>query len=439
MNDIESAVQLPARIDSWWEKESNSGVATTHREALERMKKGYDFFKTNGFPHIKLEDWKYTNVHKIVDLPYAWPAKNATALNKETFQSLPLSEIEDAYRLVFVNGYLNEELSVLPKDGKSFTVSHLGESADRDQYAENLATVVNTETGFTALNTALHTNGVLIDVPKNVVVDKPVLIFYVASTEDDLYLIQPRNLVIAEANSQVQFAEIFVSVGSQPSLTNVVTEIKVGEGAHLDYSRLQLEENQNFHVGFTGIEQQKDSRIDTHVISLDGAFVRNDLHFKLKGTNCSSILNGLYILKDQQFLDNHTRIDHAMPECFSDQLYKGILNDKATGVFNGKIIVHQDAQKTNAYQRNVNVLLSDDATINTKPQLEIFADDVRCTHGATAGSLDEEAIFYLRSRGLSEDSAQHLLLDAYANEILEKLNVEALKEPLRKWAAKKLK
>lgn len=435
MRDIETAVHLPAKIDSWWEKESKTGHAAV---ALERMQEAYDFFKTNGFPHLKMEDWKYTNVHKIVDFPYAWPLKNANIIDKASFQSLPLADVEEAYRLVFVNGYLDDELSVLPEGDEQFTVTYLGEETGQEYYESHLASVVHMETGFAALNTALHSGGVLIHIPKGVVVDKPVFVYYVAVTEDDLYLIQPRNLVVAEPNSQVQFAEIFVSKGPEPSLTNVVTEIKVGQGAHLDYSRLQLEENQNFHIGYTGIDQGLDSRIDTHVISLGGAFVRNDLHFRLKDKGCSCIMNGLYILKDEQFLDNHTRVDHAMPECFSDQLYKGIMDDKSTGVFNGKIIVHEDAQKTNAYQRNVNVLLSDTATINTKPQLEIFADDVRCTHGATAGYLDEEAIFYLRSRGLTEDEARHLLMNAYANEIVEKMNVEALKEPLMRLVAAKL-
>jgi Fe-S cluster assembly protein SufD len=437
MSALETAVQLPARIDTWWNEETKKPVADPVKE---RMQEAYSFFQQHGFPHLKMEDWKYTDVHKILDFPYGWPVKDESKIEKTIFQTLPLAHIADVYKLVFVNGYLQEDLSVLPEGNNNFTVTHLGEkTAGQDHYEAHLATIVGNETGFTALNTALHTDGVLIHIPKGVVVDKPVLLYYVALSENDLYLIQPRNIVIAEANSQVQFAEIFVSHGNEPSLTNVVTEISVNEGANLDYSRIQLEENRNFHIGFTGIVQQQDSRIDTHVISLGGAFVRNNLHFMLSGENCSSIMNGLYILKDDQFLDNHTRVDHAMPHCLSDQLYKGILAGRSTGVFNGKIIVHQDAQKTNAYQRNVNVLLSDEATINTKPQLEIFADDVRCTHGATAGFIDEEAIFYLRARGISEEDARNLLMNAYANEIVDKMNVELLKEPLSNYISAKLR
>lgn len=435
MNTIESAVQLPARIDTWWEKEIKKPAAVAVKE---KMQASYAFFKENGFPHTKLEDWKYTRVQKVTDFPYALPAEQDSHINPDTFHALPLADIEDAYRFVFVNGYLQKELSLLPDEAHKFTVTHLGEESGKDHYEEHLASVVNNDTGFTALNTALHSDGILIHIPEGLVVDKPVMIYYVALTDNDLYFIQPRNIVVAEANSEVQFAEIFVGKGAEISLTNVVTEIRVGEGAHLDYSRLQLENDQNFHIGYTGITQQKNSRIDTHVISLGGGFVRNNLHFDLQGENCTSIMNGLYMLKDEQFLDNHTRVDHAVPHCLSDQLYKGILAGNSTGVFNGKIVVHQDAQKTNAYQRNVNVLLSEGATINTKPQLEIFADDVRCTHGATAGFIDEEAIFYLRSRGIGEEDARNMLMNAFANEVVDKMNVESVKDSLRKAILRKL-
>lgn len=434
MDGIEAG-QLPAKIDTWWEEESKKPVAVTVKQ---RMQDAFSFFKANGFPHGKMEDWKYTDLHPVISLPYSWPERNTHYLDRASFETFPLAGFTDVYRLVFVNGYLQEGLSVLPQGGKTFTVTHLGEKGS-EAYEEHVATVVNTENGFTALNTALHSDGVLIDIPRGGKVDKPVLIYYVSVAEERQYLIQPRNIIVAEEGSEVRLAEVFVSTGDKPSLTNIVTEIKVGAGANLDYTRLQMEGDQNNSIGFTGITQQQDSRIDTHVISLGGGFVRNNLHFMLEGQNCASIMNGLYLLKDEQFLDNHTRVDHAMPGCLSDQLYKGILRDKSTGVFNGKIIVHQDAQKTNAYQRNVNVLLSDEATIDTKPQLEIFADDVRCTHGATAGFIDEEAVFYLRSRGIDEQQARNLLMNAFANEVVDKLNIDSFKDPLREYIAQKLR
>lgn len=436
MNTLESTIQLPSRVEQWWnaggEKEGTSPV-------MERMQKAYESFKAHGFPHTKMEDWKYTDVRKVTEYPYAWPVKGENHLSREFFKSFLLADLQNVYRLVFVNGYMQEDLSILPTGKNQFTVTHLGDAGGNGHYEKYLAQVASIDTPFAALNTALHTDGVLIHIQKNAEVDKPVLVYYVSLTDNDLYLIQPRNIVVTEPNSKVQFAEIFVSKGSEPSLTNVVTEITAGEGSYVDYSRIQMEENRNFHISYTGMAQQKDSRIDTHVLCLNGDFIRNDLHFTLQGSNCSSIMNGLYILSDGQFVDNHTRVDHAVPNCVSDQLYKGILNGKSTGVFNGKIIVHPDAQKTNAYQRNVNILLSDNATINTKPQLEIFADDVRCTHGATAGFIDEDAIFYMQARGISKEEARRLLMNAYANEIVEKMNVEVLKNPLREYISQKLK
>ncbi len=436
MNNIDSTVKLPDKIDHWWEEARKN---STQSPALERKQAAFDYFKANGFPHIKIEDWKYTNVRKITKLPYAWPVKKTYGLDKDTLQQLPLMQDIDAYKLVFVNGYLNDDLSVLPTGENAFTVTHLEDVEAEGAYQKHLASVVTNESGFTALNTALHTGGVLIDIPKGVVVDKPVFVYYVSVKENDLYLIQPRNLIVAEDNSQVKLAEIFVGKGDKASLTNIVSEIKVGNGAHVDYSKLQLEKGESYHVGFTKIYQEENSKVDTHQISLDGSFVRNDLHFYHDGTNCDAILNGLFILNKKQFLDNHTRVDHASPDCFSDELYKGILDDTSTGVFNGKVVVHQDAQRINAYQQNSNILLNDGATINTKPELEIYADDVRCTHGATSGYLDQEAVFYLRSRGLSKHEAQHFLLKSYAYEIIEKMNIEALIDPLKEIVDNKLR
>ncbi|HLR38526.1 MAG TPA: Fe-S cluster assembly protein SufD [Chitinophagaceae bacterium] len=428
MNNIDSTVNLLDRIEYWWEKSQKNSVESSVHE---RQKQSFEFFRQNGFPHKKIEDWKYTNVRKITKLPYAWPVKKEVELDQRNFEKFPLTHDVDAYKLVFVNGYLNDSLSVLPTGENAFTVTHLENVEAEGAYQENLASVVTNESGFTALNTAMHSGGVLIDIPKGVVVDKPVFVYYISVTDEDLYLIQPRNLIIVEDNSQVKLVEVFVGKGAHPSLTNIVSEIKVGSGAHVDYSKLQLEEGDRYHVGYTKVYQEKDSKVETHQISLNGAFVRNDLHFYQDGKNCNSILNGLFILNDHQFLDNHTRVDHAKSQCFSDELYKGILDDQSTGVFNGKVVVHQDAQKINSYQQNSNTLLNDGATINTKPELEIYADDVRCTHGATTGHLDAEAIFYLRSRGLSKHEAQHFLLKSYAYEVVEKMNVEGLIDPLK--------
>ncbi|GAA4306014.1 Fe-S cluster assembly protein SufD [Compostibacter hankyongensis] len=440
MNQIETALNLNNQAKGWWnELQKTSGLGTA--EARTR-KSAFSRFQEQGFPTTRQEDWKYTDVHRILDIPYAWPVKDEQELSAEIFSRLPLSPLtgEDGYHMVFVNGYFMPDYSTLPAEkAKGITLKPLRKASGEKAWQTHLATVAETATGFISLNTALHTDGAFLHLEAGATLDKPLFLWFVAQCEQDAYFIQPRNLIVAEAGASANIVELFVSAGEEPSLTNVVTEIVAGEQAKVDYTKLQLETHQNYHVGTAHVSQEQGSRVDTHLISLDGAFIRNNLNFSMKGKSCSSILNGLYLLHDEQFLDNHTRVDHARPECFSDQLYKGIMDDKSTGVFNGKIYVHPDAQQTNAYQRNVNILLSDDAAINTKPQLEIYADDVRCTHGATTGYLNEEAIFYLRSRGIGEEEARLLMMNAFAGEIVEKLNIAALKEPLTRLIADKLR
>jgi Fe-S cluster assembly protein SufD len=215
-------------------------------------------------------------------------------------------------------------------------------------------------------------------------------------------------------------------MGTNAAFTNGVTEVYAAENAHVEHYKIQQQAGESYQNNFTQIFQEANTNINHVTLTLDGTMVRNNLHFYMNGENCNSLLYGLYITDSKDFVDNHTRVDHAKPNCFSDEKYKGILKDQSTAVFNGKIMVHLDAQKTNAYQRNQNILLSDDATVNTKPQLEIFADDVKCTHGATIGQLDEEPMFYLRSRGIPEDVARKLLLNAFADDIAEKINIPEL-------------
>lgn len=395
------------------------------------------YFEKHGYPHIKLEDWKYTPVRRIISPDYQIPGREtASSISKEAFSAYPLAEL-DAWYLVFVNGWLSPELSTLPAPQKGISIGSILDEAFLPLIEPDFGNIAGMNSGFIATNTVGFTDGAFIHVASGNILDKPVVIYHLSSNADVPLKVRPRNLFIAEPDAAFKVIEVFAGNTDKETLTNVVTELKAGRNAVVDYTKLQLETGENYHVGYTEVEQHENASVDTHIISLNGAFIRNNLHFRLQDKQCRSIMNGLYLLDGEQFLDNHTRVNHNAPQCYSDQLYKGIINDKATAVFNGKIFVEVDAQKTNAYQRNVNVLLSDDATINTKPQLEIFADDVRCTHGATSGHLDEEAVFYLRSRGLSEHDAKRLLLRAYAEEVIDKLQVEALKEPLMKIAAKK--
>lgn len=385
-----------------------------------------------GFPTTRQEEWKYTSVRSILQPAYQLAGDRRTSWSKVDFQRFPLSEVQDAYRIVLINGYVQESLSRLPGASEAWKLELLQPGVEGPELT------MPVDSGFTALNMAMPGSCIRIRIPDALEVAKPLLVYHVADGSASDTWIHSRVLLEAGKGSRVSLTEIFVSAGPYATLSNVLCELDAQETAFIDYSKIQLEQSNAFHVGSAYITQAADSQVDTHVLTLDGAFVRNNLRFALAGTHGTSILNGLYMLGGTQFCDNHTRVDHAMPECLSDQLYKGILNDQSVGVFNGKIMVHKDAQKTNAYQRNVNLLLSDNATINTKPQLEIFADDVRCTHGATAGYLNEEAIFYLRARGISEPIARRMLLTAFANEIVEKMNIDPLKDPLKAYIAQKL-
>jgi len=249
---------------------------------------------------------------------------------------------------------------------------------------------------------------------------------------------QPRNLIIIDKKASLKIVESYTSLGKHASFTNAVNEIYADEHAHLEHYKVQRQTGESYHNNYTQIFQEKNTNINQVTLTLDGTIVRNNLHFYMNGENCNSLLYGLYITGQKKHVDNHTRVDHAMPNCYSNELYKGVMKDQATAVFNGKIIVHLDAQKTNAYQRNQNILLSDEATVNTKPQLEIFADDVKCTHGATIGQLNDEQLFYLRSRGIPADEARTMLLNAFADEIAEMIKIPELVQILEQEIERKL-
>jgi Fe-S cluster assembly protein SufD len=343
--------------------------------------------------------------------------------------------------LVFVNGSLIPNASHIQETDNSIVLGSLAEkrktnTAVFEQHFGKYARIEGQ--ALNALNTALLSDGAFVYVPKGKRVSKPVVVLHVIDSTDMNVLAQPRNLVVVEEMAEVTLVEAYLSIGSQASFTNVVTETYAGKNAHVEHYKIQQQTGESYQNNFTQIFQEADTNINHVTLTLDGLFVRNNLHFYMNGQNCNSLLYGLYITDKNNFVDNHTLVDHAKPNCYSDEKYKGVLKDKSTAVFNGKIKVHLDAQKTNAYQRNQNILLSDDATINTKPQLEIFADDVKCTHGATIGQLDEEPMFYLRSRGIPEDAARKLLLNAFADDIAEKIKIPELVELLEQQIEEKL-
>ena len=318
----------------------------------------------------------------------------------------------------------------------------LSAALTKDKYKATIETYFNTiakkDDNLTALNTAFTKEGAYIYIPKSVVAEKPIQILHFSTSKQGPMLLQPRNLIVAEENAQVQIFERHQSLVPHQVLTNAVTEIFAAENAIVDYYKVQNDLDEASLIDNTYVAQKGKSHVSVHTFSFGGQLIRNNLNFYQKGEYIDSTMKGITIIGDRQHVDHYTLVDHAQPNCESHQDYKGIYADKSVGVFNGKIYVNQIAQKTNAFQKNNNILLDNTATINTKPQLEIFADDVKCSHGCTIGQLDEDALFYLRSRGIPKREAKGLLTYAFANNVLESVKIPALKLRINKLIADKL-
>ena len=389
-----------------------------------RTKAMQDFSKY-GLPTVKNEEWRYTRISSIFnkDLEFGVQAELTVA----DLEEVRLPGKENAIEIYFINGIFKsatptDDITILPLEAAAsgefagLVKEHLGHSS---KYHPD---------GINALNTAFVNGGVLIHVTRGKLVEKPVYIYYVNDNRTVSTLALPRTLVYVSAAAAVQIAEHHISVGTQDSLTNQVTEIIVEQDAIVNFYKIQNEGASASHACTTHFRQIGKSLTNAVTISLSGNIVRNNLNMVMEADHGESHMYGLYLLDGKTHVDNHTVVDNVMPNCFSNELYKGIMDDESTGVFNGKIFVRQDAQKTNAYQSNKNVLLTNSASVNTKPQLEIFADDVKCSHGCTIGKLDEEALFYLRARGIGEDNAKSLLLHAFAVDILDNIKIEPLRD-----------
>lgn len=339
----------------------------------------------------------------------------------------------DAYRIVLVNGVFRAELSKLNHDANALIIKPLTKALAEDndlvkQYLGKYAKV--DQEAFSALNTADITEGVFVHVPHNTVVEKPLYIYYLTDSNKESTFYQPRNLFVFGKSSQMRLVEVYRSVGTQPSFSNAITEVVAQENAQVEYYKVQDNQGESYQIETTEVYQMADSTVSCFTATLNGTLVRNNLHLRLDASNCNGNMYGLYLTGVGMHVDNHTVVDHLKPYSLSNELYKGVLGGTGKGVFNGKIFVRQDAQKTEAYQSNKNILLSDTASMNTKPQLEIWADDVKCSHGATSGQLDETALFYLRTRAIGEAQAKALLTRAFANDVLDKINIVNLKEDL---------
>ncbi len=395
------------------------------------QRNGLATFTRLGIPNKRIEDWRFTNVARLADRPYTLvPPATASDQQIKTLLQQAMQD-DDACRLVFINGRFSNEWSAIGELPAGVVAEDLA-SAIRsrpDDVQEILCDKIDIEDlPFAALNTAFLCDGANIVIADSVVLDRPIHLLFL-SVGESKSVSHPRILIRVGKDSKAKVIESYMGVGDA-YFTNAITQIELGANAELDHHKLQHEQVGALHIAATQVNQQAQSNFRSHYFSFGGSLARNEINCLLDGERIETTLNGLYMPTGNQLMDCRTRIDHTQPNCNSYELYKGILDDEARGVFNGKIFVHQDAQKTDAKQSNQALLLSDDAIVNTKPQLEIYADDVKCTHGATIGELDEKALYYLRSRGVPLELARKMLIFAFANDVVLAVKVPSVRRHL---------
>lgn len=440
MNTIAEQASSTVDIKSSFEKFENSLNGSKVADIHKIRKQAFTKFQETGFPKLKDEEYKYTHIGKALEKHIDLDVHEFSIdSDLYKYQEYLITDFEGV-QLVFVNGILSTELSSgLTNDG----ITILSFESAIEQYPEEVNNHFSkyadfNKDSFIALNTAFSKNGVFIKFEDNNVFEKPIVINYINDGENQKPISYPRNLILLGKNSQANIIETHFSLGKNPSFTNSLSEILVTDNAKLNFCILQDESESSYHISTTQINQVAPSTIDIYTISLNGAMIRNNLNIVIDSDQCESNMYGMYLLNGKAHVDNHTMVDHKKPHSYSNELYKGIMDDSSTGVFNGKIYVRQIAQKTNAFQSNKNIILDNNATINTKPQLEIWADDVRCTHGCTTGQLDQEQIFYLQSRGVSRDKAVSMLLYAFLNDIVEKIKIPVIKDYVHERLTKRL-
>ncbi len=396
-------------------------------------------FESKGFPSKKDEAWKYTSLNSLLKVDFSIFPKEENTLEYSQVKKYFLHEI-DTYKIVFIDGIYSSYLSETTHDGVDICL--MSSALTKPMYQEVMDTYFNKaaskEESLTTLNTAFSREGAYIYIPKSKMPKKPVEIIHFATGNEASLLLQPRNLIVVEENAELQVIERHQSLTQNEVFTNSVTEIFADKNAIVDYYKVQNNNAAASMIDNTYISQKDTSNVSVHTFSFGGKLTRNNLNFYQNGEHINSTMKGVTILGDKQHVDHHTLVHHKQPNCESHQDYKGIYGENSTGVFNGKIIVDKIAQKTNAFQQNNNVLISDKATINTKPQLEIFADDVKCSHGCTIGQLDEDALFYLQTRGIPKKEARALLMYAFVNNVLQSVRIPELKKRINKLIAMKL-
>lgn len=396
-------------------------------------------FEDKGFPTKKVEAWKYTSLNSILKNEFRVLQKEETAIEYKEVKKYFLSD-SDTYKLVFINGVFSSHLSSTTHDG--LDVCLMSSALTKPKYKMVIDAFYNNTAdktdSMTALNTAFANEGAFINIPKSKVVAKPIEIIYLSTVADKALLVQPRNLVVVGENAHVQIVERHQNLTNSTVLTNAVTEIVAHKRAIVDFYKLQNDNEEATLVDNTYITQKQESRVSVHTFSFGGKLIRNNLNFYQDGERIDSTLKGVTLISDKQHVDHYTLVSHNQPNCESHQNYKGIYDGNSTGVFNGKIYVDKIAQKTDGFQQSNNILLSEKANIYAKPQLEIFADDVKCSHGCTIGQLNEDAMFYMRQRGIPKKEAKALLMYAFTDEVMESVKVPELKSKVAKVIAGKL-
>ena len=395
-------------------------------------------FESIGFPNKKLENWKYTSLKNLLNTDYSVLPEINNVLEFKNIKKYLIDDI-DSYKIIFVDGKYCSHLSETTHEGMDICI--LSAALTQSKYEliiENYFNKIALKDGITSLNTAFSNEGAFIHIPKNKFVEKPIQIIHFSTGNEASLMFQPRNMILVDENSQVQIIERHQSLSENKVFTNSVTEIYADKKSIIDYYKIQNDNLQASLIDNTYINQQRNSTFSMHTFSFGNELVRNNLNISQNDEFIETTIKGVTIIGNKQHVDHNTLIQHNKPNCNSHQDYKGIYDNKSTGVFNGKIIVNPQAQKTNAFQSNNNILLSDKATINAKPQLEIYADDVKCSHGCTVGQLDKNALFYLKSRGIPEKEATALLMYGFANNILNSVKIPEIKTRITNIIANKL-
>ncbi len=398
----------------------------------EQRQSALSLFKETGFPGTRQENWKYTDTRPIAKNSFSNTSDQSISITTDEIDSIRFQGL-DCYELVFVNGIFSKEHSRIDGLPENIVIENMAAALEKDSdlLKKHLAHYADSKVSpFTALNTAFIQHGTYINVPKNTVIEKPINILYLSKESAQPFASHPRNLIVMGEQSEATLIESYIGLDDANYFTNAVTEVSLSSSAILKHYKIQQESLNAYHIGNLNVMQGKDSRFESNSISLGGSLVRNDIHGQLAAEGASIVMNGLYMTNNNQHVDNHTRVDHLKPNTHSSENYRGVMNGKSRAVFNGKVVVHPQAQKIEAHQNNANLLLSDDAEIDTKPELEIYADDVKCSHGATVGQLDQDMLFYLRSRAIDEETAKSLLTYAFADEVIRDIGFAPVRNRL---------